>query len=133
MPTTSNFYAGDTISHDRWTLDVGLRFDRQDGEALPSETLANAAFPTVVPGFVFAGYETPFTWNNWSPRAGLTYALDESRKTVAAGELSAAPPDSSTPARSASATRRSTAGSVHLSLGRPERRPLRAGRRGQPQ
>jgi hypothetical protein len=79
----TDFYVGDTLSHNRWTLDVGLRYDRQDGEALPSTTLANAAFPDVVPGFSFDGYKTPFTWNDWSPRAGLTYALDNSRRTVA--------------------------------------------------
>ena len=64
------------------TIDLGVRFDRQDGEALPSETIANKAFPNVVPGLVFAGYKTPFTWNDFSPRAGVTYALDESHKTV---------------------------------------------------
>ena len=77
-----NFYVGDTISLSRVTIDLGLRFDRQDGEALPSETAANPAFPSVVPGIVFTGYETPFTWNDFSPRAGVTYALDETRKTV---------------------------------------------------
>ena len=35
------------------------------------------------PALDFAGYDAPFTWNNVSPRAGLTYALDEARKTVA--------------------------------------------------
>jgi hypothetical protein len=65
------------------TIDVGLRFDRQWGMALPSTTLASPAFPAVVPGIVFAGYASPFTWNNFSPRVGLTYALDASRKTIA--------------------------------------------------
>jgi hypothetical protein len=83
-----NFYVGDTIAKNRVTIDVGLRFDRQDGEALPSETLANPAFPAVVPGIVFAGYKTPFTWNNFSPRAGVTYALDEGHKTVARASFS---------------------------------------------
>jgi hypothetical protein len=78
-----NFYVGDTVAFDRLTLDAGLRYDHQDGEALPSETAANPAFPSVVPGVVFAGYKTPFTWNNWSPRVGVTYALDEARKMVA--------------------------------------------------
>ena len=68
-----NLYVGDTIALKRVTVDLGLRFDRQDGEALPSETAANPAFPNVVPGVVFAGYKTPFTWNNFSPRAGVTY------------------------------------------------------------
>ena len=55
----------------------------KDGEALASNTKANPAFPNVVPGVVFAGYKTPFTWNNVSPRAGVTYALDAASKTVA--------------------------------------------------
>jgi hypothetical protein len=78
-----DFYVGDTITRNRMTLDLGLRYDRQGGEALPSQTLANAAFPNVVPGIVFAGYNAPFTWNNLSPRAGLTYAVDDAHKTVA--------------------------------------------------
>jgi carboxypeptidase family protein/TonB-dependent receptor-like protein len=80
-----DFYAGDTISKNRTTVDVGIRYDRQGGRALPSVTAANPAFPAVLPGLNFAGYDAPFTWNNISPRAGLTYALDESRKTVVRG------------------------------------------------
>src|SRR5262249_8740993 len=78
-----DFYAGDTISKGRATLDLGVRFDRQTGRALPSNTAANPAFPNLVPGIVFAGYDAPFTWNNVSPRVGATYALGESRKTIA--------------------------------------------------
>ena len=78
-----DFYAGDTITRNRVTVDVGIRYDRQWGKALPSNTLANAAFPNVVPGIVFSGYDAPFTWNNFSPRAGVTYALDQAHKTVA--------------------------------------------------
>jgi hypothetical protein len=79
----ADLYAGDTISKGRATIDLGVRYDRQGGRALPSVTAANPAFPALVPGLIFAGYDAPFTWNNISPRAGLTYALDESRKTVA--------------------------------------------------
>src|SRR5215213_11419719 len=86
--TYLDVYIGDTISRNRLTLDVGLRYDRQAGKALPSTTLSNPAFPTVVPGFTFEGYDTPFTWKNISPRAGATYALDESRKTVARASFS---------------------------------------------
>ena len=83
-----NFYVGDTITKNRVTVDLGLRFDRQNGEALPSETLANAAFPALVPGIKFDGYKTPFTWNDFSPRAGVTYALDEAHRTVARASFS---------------------------------------------
>ncbi|MFN8061053.1 MAG: TonB-dependent receptor [Vicinamibacterales bacterium] len=81
-------YVGDTIQRDRVTVDIGLRYDQQWGKALPSDTKANAAFPTVVPGLSFAGYDTPFTWKNLSPRAGITYALDAARKTVARASYS---------------------------------------------
>jgi hypothetical protein len=76
-------YIGDTISRGRATIDLGVRYDRQGGRALPSLTAANPAFPALVPGLNFAGYDAPFTWNNVSPRAGLTFALDDSRRTVA--------------------------------------------------
>jgi hypothetical protein len=78
----TNFYVGDTIQRGRATIDVGLRFDRQTGKALPSDTQSNPAFANLVPGISFAGYEAPFEWNNFSPRAGITFALDESRKTL---------------------------------------------------
>ncbi len=76
-----DFYAGDTVSMSRVTIDFGVRYDRQWGAALSSTTAANPAFPAVVPGLVFAGYDSPFTWNSFSPRAGLTYALDATRQT----------------------------------------------------
>jgi hypothetical protein len=78
----TNFYVGDTIQSGRMTLDVGVRYDHQNGTALEAQTAANPALPSVVPGIEFAGYDTPFTWNNISPRAGITFALDESRKTI---------------------------------------------------
>src|SRR5439155_7791284 len=83
-----DLYVGDTISKGRATIDVGVRYDRQSGSALASSTAANPAFPALVPGLVFAGYDAPFTWNNVSPRAGLTYALDEARKTIARASYS---------------------------------------------
>jgi len=90
-----DIHAGDTISKGRATINVGLRYDRQSGEAMASTIAGNKAFPNLVPGLSFAGYDSPFTWNNFSPRAGLTYALDDSRHTIArvtysrfAGQLS---------------------------------------------
>jgi hypothetical protein len=75
-------YVGDTISKGRLTLDLGFRYDRQSGKALPSDTQSNAAFPNLVPGISFSGYEAPFTWNNFSPRAGATFAIGDQRKTI---------------------------------------------------
>jgi hypothetical protein len=78
-----HFHAGDTVAWGRMTLDLGARFDRQWGEALPSQTLGNRAFPDMVPGVLFPGYRAPFTWNTVSPRAGVSYAVDDSGRTVA--------------------------------------------------
>jgi hypothetical protein len=86
--TYADLYVGDTISKDRLTIDLGVRYDQQGGKALPSVTAANPALPAIVPGLDFAGYDAPFTWKNFSPRAGLTYALGESRKTVARASYS---------------------------------------------
>ncbi len=83
-----DFYVGDTLSLDRTTIDVGVRYDRQAGSALAATTEGNKAFPTAVPGVIFAGYDAPFTWKNFSPRAGLSYLLDTSGKTVARASYS---------------------------------------------
>jgi hypothetical protein len=80
--TYLDFYVGDTISRNRMTIDLGVRYDRQWGKALPSDALPNKAFPTLVPGISFKGYDAPFTWGNVSPRAGITYGLDDARKTI---------------------------------------------------
>jgi hypothetical protein len=77
-----SLYVGDTFSRGRMTLDLGLRYDRQTGAALASTTESNRAFPDLVPGIEFAGYEAPFTWNTVHPRIGATVALDETRKTL---------------------------------------------------
>lgn len=81
-------YVGDTITTGPATIDLGVRYDRQGGSALPSETRSNGAFPTLVPGIKFDGYDAPFTWSNVSPRAGVTIALDDSRRTLFRGSFS---------------------------------------------
>jgi hypothetical protein len=77
-----HLYVGDTISRDRLTLNLAVRYDRQWGNAIASQTQSNGAFPNLVPGIDFGGYRTPFTWNNLSPRVGVTYALDETHTTL---------------------------------------------------
>lgn len=81
-----NFYVSDTISKNRFTIDLGLRSDRQWGAALPSTATANTAFPSIVPGMDFPGYRTPFTWQNLSPRVGVSVKLDD--PTLVRGSIS---------------------------------------------
>ncbi len=75
-------YIGDTFTKDRLTLNVGVRWDRQGGTAVASDVQGNGAFPNLVPGISFLGYDAPFTWNDFSPRAGFTFAVNDSRKTL---------------------------------------------------
>ena len=75
-------WLGDTFTKDRLTFNVGLRFDHQTSENPASSAEANPVFPTLVPGLDFDGGGTGTEWNKISPRVGITYALDEGRKTV---------------------------------------------------
>jgi hypothetical protein len=78
-------YVGDTFTKDRLTLNVGVRWDRQTDEALPLSVPANRSFPELLPAVDTAalGLDLPkVEMNDIVPRVGLTYALDEARKTV---------------------------------------------------
>ena len=71
------------FTKDRRTVNVGARFDKQTAKNLASEAPANASFPNLLPALKFDGSkEDNITWNDISPRVGLSYALSESRKTV---------------------------------------------------
>ena len=82
---TANYYGayfGDTITWDRLTVQLGFRWDQQYGTNGTSVTSANPSFPTILPAIDYGGAPRAFTWNNWSPRVGLTYALGKDRSTV---------------------------------------------------
>jgi hypothetical protein len=75
-------YLGDTFSKDRFTLNIGVRVDHQVSDNSASSAPGNAAFPDVLPALDFAGGGTGISFNDVSPRVGITYALDDARKTV---------------------------------------------------
>jgi len=92
----SSAYLGDTFTKNGLTFNVGVRWDRQTGGNVPSSAAANPAFPELLPTLNYAGGGQGVKWSDFAPRAGVTYALDASRKTVArasyaryAGQLSA--------------------------------------------
>lgn len=79
-------YAGDTLTRDRMTVNVGLRWDMQSARNKPSEAPANAMFPNLLPALSYAGdSEDLISFSDLSPRIGFSYALDEARKTVLRG------------------------------------------------
>ena len=77
-------YLGDTFSKDRLTLNVGVRWDQPEGEEPGRATLrSNVTFPEFMPGAIFEGnQDNPINLKEISPRLGLSYSLDESRRTV---------------------------------------------------
>lgn len=77
----TSFYAGDTISLDRMTVNVGLRYDRQVASVLDSKAPATPGFETLLPAITAPGIDAVETFSLWAPRAGVSYALDESKKT----------------------------------------------------
>jgi hypothetical protein len=80
-------YLGDTFTKGRFTLNLGLRYDRQTASNKPSTAPGNASFPDLLPDLVFDGSGKGVEWNNLSPRVGFTYALGESRRTILRGSF----------------------------------------------
>ncbi|MBX7186256.1 MAG: TonB-dependent receptor [Vicinamibacteria bacterium] len=79
-------YVGDVLTKDRLTLNLGVRFDGQSAKNLPTSIPANKSLPNLVPAVDYAGNDTNLVdFKDISPRAGFSYALNESRKTVLRG------------------------------------------------
>ncbi|HJQ37665.1 MAG TPA: TonB-dependent receptor [Thermoanaerobaculia bacterium] len=86
----NDIYVGDTMLWGNLTLQAGLRFDNQKGEAgdQSSPASANNLFRTpggtvILPGFsVSADQIDTMEWDDISPRIGLTYALGAEKKTL---------------------------------------------------
>ncbi|MFY9822046.1 MAG: TonB-dependent receptor [Thermoanaerobaculia bacterium] len=89
----SKYEAGwlqDTLTHDRWTFNAGLRYDRQTTRNLPSSDPGNPETPGVAPGapglfppINFQGNDAGgFRWGTVAPRLSATYALGEDRKSL---------------------------------------------------
>jgi hypothetical protein len=78
-----NAYIGDLFTKDRFTFNLGIRYDGQKAKNNESSAPANATLPELLPSAVFAGNDDYLQdWKNVSPRVGLSYALDESRRTI---------------------------------------------------
>ena len=76
-------YVGDTFTKNRLTVNLGVRVDKQTAENNASEIPANPLIPTLLPAITFSGGGQGIDWFDVSPRLGLTYSLNDSRKTVA--------------------------------------------------
>jgi hypothetical protein len=83
---TSARYAGayitDTVSIDRLTVVGGVRLDWQSSSLDAASVPAVAGFEHVLPALSAPAVRNVYRWNSLTPRVGVTYAADASRKTI---------------------------------------------------
>lgn len=77
-----SLYAGDTIRSGRFTAQLSLRFDRSYASMLESAQAAIPGFPTLLPAITAPAVDKMIDLSLLSPRAGLSYALDDDGRTL---------------------------------------------------
>ncbi|HEY7791140.1 MAG TPA: TonB-dependent receptor [Vicinamibacterales bacterium] len=80
-------YAGDTITFNRATVNLAIRYDGGTGQALATTEPAAINLPNYLPAINAPAAAGP-SLKLVSPRVGVTYALDESHKTLARASFS---------------------------------------------
>ena len=75
-------YVQDTITHNRVTLQLGIRYDQNHDQALASAVPASMILPTILPAVSFAGADPGIVFHNFSPRIGFTYDIKGDGKTL---------------------------------------------------
>jgi hypothetical protein len=81
--TYNDIYVGDTMLFGNLTVQAGLRYDNQKGEAGDQVSPANPAVVEFLPAINYSASSIPtIEWDSISPRIGLTYALGQDKKTL---------------------------------------------------
>jgi hypothetical protein len=80
--TYQSVYAGDTIRAGRVTLQLSLRYDHTSASMLESRQEAIPGFPDLLPAIVAPAASDLVNIGLLSPRAGLSYALDDASRTL---------------------------------------------------
>jgi hypothetical protein len=74
-------FAGDQISLGRMTVNVGLRWDRQVSNVEEASVPANP-LSDLLPALTAGAQDSVVVYNTLTPRLGVTYALNDSRRTI---------------------------------------------------
>lgn len=77
-----NAYGSDTITMNRLTVNLGVRWDRQASSLDAASVPASPVLPNLLPALTSTPVKNAVVWNSVVPRVGATYALDEKRKTI---------------------------------------------------
>ena len=81
-------YGGDTWTMDRLTLNLGVRWDHGAASLGAASVPASPVLPNLLPSLTATPADDAIVWNAISPRIGMTYALNDSRKTIARASYS---------------------------------------------
>jgi len=76
-------FVTDTMSFTRLTLTAGVRFDRQTSSNRAVTINGVPGFENLLPSLTAPEQDNVYDWKTLTPRIGMTYALDEAKKTVA--------------------------------------------------
>jgi hypothetical protein len=74
-------WVGDTMSLRRATVTAGVRYDGQSDGVLPSSVPAVKGFEAWLPALSGSALPRAIVWRSLSPRIGITFGLDETRRT----------------------------------------------------
>ena len=78
-------YLQDNYSRGKLRLNVGVRYDFQDGKTLGSCVPASSFAPSLLPAFCWDGFDATANFKDWAPRISATYDLFGTGKTVLKG------------------------------------------------
>jgi hypothetical protein len=78
-------YVQDTITHGRFTMQLGVRYDYNKDSAQAANIAANPLSTTWLPAIAFTGADPGVAFNNFSPRVGMTYDISANGKTLVHG------------------------------------------------
>lgn len=78
----SHAYVGDTLTWDRLTLNVGLRWGRAAASVNELTQSGNPVLPALLPDLTGKAAKDVIVANAVTPRVGVSYALDANRKTL---------------------------------------------------
>jgi hypothetical protein len=75
-------YLQDTLTSGNLTVNLGVRWDKQEAENLAASVPANPVLGGSLPAASYGGGDAGFDWTTITPRLGITYALGAERKTL---------------------------------------------------